>query len=210
MSVARRLQLPFLCSRRRTIMRARTRNWIGHTAVVLSVFILTACGNSSSSSPSAPSGQPGSTGATINGLLTASTGLSATNRFAALTGSSVTVTVAGTNLTAIVDSAGHFTLSGVPSGDVRLRFSGPGTDAPLTVTGVQDGDKIQITISLAGNTASIENALREGMERRVEVEGRITSVSCPSFKVNGVTVMTNASTQFVNGSCATLKIDTKV
>jgi Domain of unknown function (DUF5666) len=190
----------------------KARNWIVRAPALFVLFLTVACSHSSSSSPTGPtSGQSGAgSSATINGSLTGASSAGLTNRVMALTSSNLIVTIAGTNVSAIVDAAGRFSLTNVPVGDVQLRFSGQGSDATLTVAGVQNGDRITLTITLNGGTASIENSLREGMERKVEVEGQVATVNCPSFTVNGVTVVTNTSTQFENGNCSTLKPGMKV
>jgi len=194
----------------------KAKSWIiGASAMVLALTAA-ACG---SSSPSAPSDVPGAlqtttrSGATINGSVTGaaltgtSRGLAApggSELLTALGGSGLTVTVDGTNLSAMVDAAGNFVLNGVPAGDVRLRFSGPGTNATVTVTGVNSGEEIRITVNVNGANATLELVARPGAERQAEIEGRVTSVSCPSFVVNGTTITTDSSTQFSGGTCATL------
>lgn len=175
-----------------------------------------ACGSSSPSAPSQLSGSQNSVisnsaagnsaisnGATINGSITgtALTGLSDSS-FASLAGPALTVTVVGTSITAPVNGNGTFVLTNVPSGDIQLRFTGAGTDALLTVTGVTGGDEIRITVQVNGNTASLQNVSRKDKVNKVEVEGRVVSGSCTSFIVNGTTIRTDAATQFSKGTCA--------
>src|SRR5262245_19063450 len=115
---------------RRRIMSAR--NWILRTPALLGVLLTIACSHSATSSPSAPSGAQSASasgsGATINGSLTSATSVGAGSGLMALTGSGFTVTISGTNLSAIVDGTGHFALANVPTGNVQLKFAGPGTD----------------------------------------------------------------------------------
>jgi hypothetical protein len=110
----------------------------------------------------------------------------------------------------MVDSAGHFVLGNVPAGDVRLRFSGPGVNAELMIAGVREGDEINITVAVSASSATLENTMRQDSERKVEVEGVVARLNCPSFLVNNIVVATNTATQFTAGSCASLKIGAKV
>jgi hypothetical protein len=166
-----------------------------------------ACG----SSPSAPSQlasqqvlPPASSGATINGSITgaALSALSVNGTFASLTGSGLTVTVVGTSITASVNPNGSFVLTDVPPGDIQLRFTGPGTDALLTVTGIAGGDELRITVQVNGNTATLQGVSRKDKVNKVEIEGPVVSGTCASFVVGGTTIITDAATQFSKGSCA--------
>ena len=169
-------------------------------------------GACSSSSPSAPTPLSGSTttpssvsGATINGSITGSA-LSALSLsgggFASLAGPSLMVTVVGTTITASVNPNGTFVLTDVPPGDIQLRFTGPGTDALLTVTGVTGGDELRITVKVDGTTALLQNVSRKDKLNKVEIEGTVASGTCASFVVNGTTITTDAATQFSKGTCA--------
>ena len=172
-------------------------------------FSASAC---SSSSPSGPTPLSGFTttptsvsGATINGSVTGSA-LSALSLggggFASLTGPGLMVTVVGTSITAPVNPNGTFVLTDVPPGDIQLRFTGTGTDALLTVTGVTGGDELRITVKVDGSTALLQNVSRKDKLNKVEIEGTVASGTCASFVVNGTTVTTDAATQFSKGTCA--------
>lgn len=169
-----------------------------------------ACG-ASAPSPTGPSGLSSSgssttgSGATINGAITGSA-LSMLSLggggFASLTGPGITVTVVGTTITAPVNPNGTFTLTNVPPGDIQLHFSGTGTDALLTVTGVNGGDELRITVEVSGSTATLQNVTRKDKLNKVEIEGAVVSGTCASFVVNGVTITTDAATEFSKGTCA--------
>ena len=184
-------------------------------AIVMIAVIATglgagACG-SSAPSPTGPSGLSGSigsttgSGATINGSITGSA-LSALSLsgagFASLVGPGITVTVVGTTITASVNPNGTFTLTNVPPGDIQLHFTGAGTDATLTVTGVNGGDELRITVEVSGNTATLQNVTRKDKLNKVEIEGAVVSGTCASFVVNGTTITTDAATQYSKGTCA--------
>ena len=170
-----------------------------------------ACGSSSPSAPTELSGSPSTptTGnrATIDGSITGSA-LSALTlsggSFASLTGPGLTVTVVGTDITAPVNPNGTFTLTNVPSGDIQLRFTGTGTDALLTVTGVNGGDELRITVEVSGSTATLKNVTRKDKLNKVEIEGAVMSGTCASFIVNGMTITTDAATEFSKGSCSNI------
>ena len=68
------------------------------------------------------------------------------------------MTVVGTTISAQVNPNGTFVLTNVPSGDIQLRFTGPGTDALLTMTGVTGGDELRITVQVNGNTAMLRTS----------------------------------------------------
>lgn len=143
--------------------------------------------------------------ATINGSITGPA-LSALSLggsgFASLAGPGLTVTVVGTSLTASVNPNGTFVLTNVPPGDIQLRFTGPGTDALLTVTGVTGGDELRITVKVDGSTALLQNVSRKDKETKVEIEGAVATGTCASFVVNGTTIRTDTATQFSKGTCA--------
>lgn len=105
---------------------------------------------------------PSESEATIAG--TVDRGGSFTGAAAGLTGaaapSSWTVTAVGANVTATIDAAGNFHLSGVPTGDVVLRFSNGLTTATITITQVGAGELIRITVTLAGDTAFVTSETR--------------------------------------------------
>ena len=171
-----------------------------------------ACGSSSPSAPTQLSGTTTNTttignGATINGSITGAA-LSALSLggggFASLTGPGLMVTVVGTSLTAPVNPDGTFVLTNVPTGDIQLRFTGPGTDALLTVTGVTGGDELRITVKVDGNTALLQNVSRKDKQNKIEIEGKVASGTCASFVVNGTTIKTDTATQFSKGTCANL------
>ena len=186
------------------------------SAIVFISLFATGLGTSAcaSSSPSAPTQLSGSTttttitnGATINGSITGaalSTLSLSGGGFASLDGPGLLVTVVGTSVTAPVNPNGTFVLTNVPPGDIQLHFTGPGTDALLTVTGVAGGDELRITVQVSGNTALLQELSRKDKLNKVEIEGVIASGACASFVVNGTTIMTDTATEFSKGTCASV------
>lgn len=169
-----------------------------------------ACGSASPSGPSQLSSSSTNTsvvsGATINGAITgaALSALSMTGSgFASLDGpGGLLVAVVGTTITTSVKPNGTFVLTDVPPGDIQLHFTGPGTDALLTVTGVTGGDELKITVQVSGTTASLQDLSRKDKLNKIEIEGTVLSGACASFIVNGTTITTDAATQFSKGTCA--------
>ena len=163
----------------------------------------------SSASPSAPSSSLGASGATITGSVVgaSASAVAAASTVAADSFSGITVTVPGTDITAAMNTAGFFTLTGVPDGDVELRFAKPGFSAALTLSGVESTDTINITISVGTNSVALESEQRTSTSG-VQIEGRVESlpptVPASTFVVAGRPVATTAATEFrLNGATAT-------
>ena len=119
-----------------------------------------ACSQSGLPAGPSPSPLPTSAGATINGLVNGVASSTGKSMPAAATTSALTVTVEGTGLSVTVDASGHFQLAGVPSGDVRLRFSGGGIDAAILVANVGQDEQIQLHVSITGATAVVVSEVR--------------------------------------------------
>lgn len=174
------------------------------TALMLAA-VTAACGGSTGSPTEptpAPSGSGSATGATISGTVRSgsSSGLTASSMANGMTG--LTVTVAGTSVTSGLDAAGRFNLANVPAGDVQLQFSGPAT-ATLSVSQVQPRETIDLVVSVSSSSAVVESQFRAGAGEE-QLEGRVESLPptmpAGTMKVGGRTVMTDASTQFRQGS----------
>jgi len=206
--------------------------------LVMSVFI-SACGGNASLSPTAPSRTSGaSSGAVISGQVSSSS-LPATTRSTAdtlatasvssagtLATASVMVKIVGTNITTTTDGQGQFTLTGVPPGDVKLEFTGPGGTATISLSGVQADDAINITVTLNGSNAHVDSERRgkngnqnqQGQNQQgqggSDVTGAVSGLtgSCPAltFTVQGTKVTTSASTSFEDVTCAGIKNGTVV
>ncbi len=99
-----------------------------------------------SGSPLQPSSS-GQAGATIQGTV-ASGGASIAN-------AKFRVSVMSTTLTTMSDDAGRFSIANVPAGTARVRFEGPGGDAQLEVTGLQNGQVLSIDVQVTGSQATV-------------------------------------------------------
>jgi len=159
-------------------------------------------------SPTGPTSGPTS-GAMLTGTVTVASGA---KRVTPSATGGLTISVAGTNLSAPVDGNGSFTLDGVPPGDVQITISGGGVNATLTVGGVQAGQTIKLKITVSGTSGSIDSDERDdddaddedGQDTR-ELEGRIESVlSASSLMVSGQVVTTTSSTVIRKGDATIL------
>ena len=131
------------------------------------------CGGDASYAPTAPSGNGvgGRTGAVIVGqVISPSTPatrrstpgmLETAGTLATADSPSVTVKVAGTNISTATNGQGQFTLTGVPPGEVRLEFTGPGGSATISISGVSADEEIRITVTLNGSNARVDSENRK-------------------------------------------------
>ena len=158
-----------------------------------------ACGGHSSlTAPTASSASanpnPSTSGATISGTVL---GAISAASFRTMAVGSITVTVNNSSATSTVDAAGHFTLTGVPSGRIELHFTGPGLDATIVLEDVTEQEKITITVSVSGTSAELDDDTREKSGNEVEVEGTVQSVSSTSITVGTKTFAVTATTEIV-------------
>ena len=213
------------------------RNSIGKAlvAITASGLIGVACGGGTPS-PGAPSARTDTSsaaapaaapGATIAGTVV---GVIATTGWTTLR-VPLSVTVSGTTITATVDDGGRFTLFNVPGGRVDLHFVGPGIDAHLVLEGIAADATIEITVRVNGNNAQLDGGNSgpnpgpgtgtpppDAGAARAEVEGTINTGSITgscaannlSFMVGTTRVVTNALTQFRDGTCSSLAAGRRV
>jgi len=195
---------------------------------VLTALCAIAASCSSNGSPTTPSHAARAGGATIIGHVT---GFSTTGSQRHLDGSpsvgtsaltftenastTLTVSINGTNISSNVDGNGQFELTGVPPGDVTLKFSGAGVNASITLTGVPASAQINITVTLNGNSARLEDREDDQDEDGNELEGSVSNLSgsCATsltFTLQGSTVKTDANTKFEDGQCSQIVNGTKV
>ncbi len=175
------------------------RTWSGRVVVLLTI-LASACGSQLSSplSPTslAPAVAPATSGATLVGNVR----LAATAPAVGSASDPLKVQVVGTQLEAVVNAAGQFTLGNVPPGQVTLRFTGGGVDALVTISQVGAGETITITVVVLGSSAVVESEVRQGSAGSSEeqIEGRIEAlppaVAAGTLVVAGRTITTDTST----------------
>jgi hypothetical protein len=186
--------------------------------VILAAIAAAAVAAACNGSVSGPSGG----GAQISGRVTnvAAVGSSVSSLTALTTGtpsvasngsSTLKVTITGTNIESEIDGSGRFELNGVPPGAVEIVFSGDGVSATMRITGIEEGDRIEIEVRLEGNRVMVDSERRdhdddedddEGEEENDEFEtgGTVSGLTgtCPAltFTLADRTVMTSRGTQF--------------
>jgi cytoskeletal protein CcmA (bactofilin family) len=179
--------------------------------LITSSLLIAACGGSAPvESPVAPTGigpaqnpAPGpptiSGGATVNG----SVRFAATAPTLTAFNSNTTVNVVGTTIVAAVSPAGQFTLTGVPAGNVALKFTGPGVDATVSIGQVQVGETVNVLIAVKGSEAAVETSSKSN-GRETQLEGRIESLPptqpANTMIVGGHKVKVDGTTAIRHGS----------
>lgn len=153
----------------------------------LALIAAAGCGGSSTKPSSTGSAAIGGTvsldaSASRSGGRSAATSSGAFHTAAATSGAAgVTVTIAGTNLSSVVDGAGYFHIAGVPPGHVQLIFTSSHGTANAELSDVAPEELVEIEVEVSGNTASIVSEARtdhkialchvsdDGRYRRIEV-----------------------------------------
>ena len=160
-----------------------------------------AAGCGGAAAPTAPEpaavAPPSATTAAIHGTVAGASSASVFNTNSTAAG--MTVTVEGTNLQATVNGAGQFVLTSVPTGTVVLRFNGLGANAQLTLTSVNGGQTITITVVVTGDRAELQEKTA-GSEK--EIEGRIDEKLADGLRVAGRKVIVTSSTTIRHGDAA--------
>jgi hypothetical protein len=169
------------------------------TTVLVAALAAAACGGKSGT-PTAPSSE-GTSAAAPSGPVTPGSA-TITGRVQSA-GAGATVAVAGSPASTGLDSAGNFTLRNVTPGDVQLRVTSASANAMVPLAGVQAAQTVEIVVTMAGSSANVESEVRHGAgeaELKGVVEALPPTTPALAFKAAGKTVVTNASTVFVNGS----------
>ena len=165
---------------------------------ILVATVIAACGDSSASL-SGPGGvaRGSVNGAVITGRvsgvsLRASTfdGIASTTGTAA-GATTLRVTIAGTNISTMVDGAGQFTMNGVPPGTVTLDLHRRRRHCEHHLNNVSAGDEIRIDVRLNGTSARIESENRhrrdddnDDDDDANEVKGTVSGLTgtCPDLR----------------------------
>ena len=195
-------------------MKCATRQWSA-TICAAAVTLTGACTGSHSASLLAPSsatsvvGSPAPTagaGASIVG----SVKTAAVSGFGVRSASTgFVVRLVGTSIEGAVESSGHFELVNVPDGDAHLQFTGPDVNAFATIDAVAAQERIEVVVTLAGDTAALETTQRSTPTEE-KVTGTVGALAgtCPSltFTLDGSSMRVGSSTTYGGGSnCASVK-----
>ena len=168
-------------------------------AALAAAILMAACGGGSS--PTQPSTTPsGGSTAAISGTVRSGSPLLASSTGSAMSG--LVVSVVGTAITSGVDAAGRFMLTGVPPGDVQLKFVAPGVDATIPVTQLQANQTVSLTVNVDAGAVTVETLVRSTSSDE-QLEGRIESLPPTTeagvLKVAGRTVRTSDATRIEQG-----------
>lgn len=168
------------------------------TLVVVAMSVgLVACGGGESPvAPVAPTPEPRGN-ATIQGFVSADgVTSSATGDAVALDSSSIKVSVVGTSLATMAEEDGFFQLAGIQAGSATLKFSGPGVDATLTVSGLVDGQVLTVHVQCTTTKAEVVDPPKE-----ITFSGEVKSISSEGtwLKVDTREVTTSKRTTLDKG-----------
>jgi Domain of unknown function (DUF5666) len=181
------------------------------------MVVMSACG--AAKSPTAPSSTTppaaGGSTAVISGSVRSGSPLLAASTGSAMSG--LTVTVAGTTISSGVDASDHFTLVGVPPGDVDLRFHGAGVDSTVRLSLVLPSQTVALVVNVAGAAVLVDSEVRSTATSE-QLEGRVESLppttTAGSLVVAGRTVKAEVTTRVEQGgatkSFADLQIGMRV
>jgi hypothetical protein len=181
------------------------------TAATLATAIaISACG--AGKSPTTPS----TTAADGNSAIISGSVRAGSPLLAASTGSAVpglVVTVVGTTISSGVDAADRFTLTGVPPGNIQLRFSGAGIDSTVSLSQVLPAQTVSLVVNVAGTTVVVESEIHSAGATE-ELEGRVESLppttADGSLVVAGKTVKTDTTTRFEQGGATKAFTDLQI
>jgi hypothetical protein len=170
------------------------------TAATLATAIaISACGAGKSPTTPSTTAADGNT-AIVSGSVRAGSPLLAASTGSAVPG--LVVTVVGTTISSGVDAADRFTLTGVPPGDIDLRFSSPGIDSTVRLSQVLPAQTVSLIVNLAGTTVVVDSEIRSAGAAE-QLEGRVESLpptmADGSLVVAGRTVKTDTTTRFEQG-----------
>jgi hypothetical protein len=171
----------------------------GVPATLVIALALSACGASKSPTTPSTTGGAGSA-ATISGSVRAGSPLLAASTGSAISG--LVVTIVGTTISSAVDAADRFTLNGVPTGDIELKFSGAGVDSSVRLSQVRDAESVSLVVNVVGSAIVVESEIRSSTSAG-QLEGRVESLppttADGTLVVAGKTVKTDSSTRFEQG-----------
>ena len=135
-------------------------------------LVLAACGSSSTG------------GARLEGMMDPAS-------LSAARGEAVQVSVTGTSQSTATDASGRFGFDGLAPGDATLRFRSRGFDHSVRITGLKDGQSLQITVRITANGCEVH---RE-KANEITLVGPIAAVGTSSITVSGLEVDTDANTR---------------
>ena len=190
---------------------SRTKLQVFSFALFLLAASLPGCGGEfSPSAPSTPQSPTGTgvltsqgqaviQGQAVQGSATGSSVSTAGVLNPSVTVGSLKVTVEGTTISDLLDSNDNFRLVNVPSGNIKLRFTGTGVDAQLALQGVGLQQHLNLTVQVQASAAQVVAEERSDLP---EFDGAVASVDRFQRAIHltdGVTVKIDDSTWWDTG-----------
>ncbi len=176
----------------------RPVRFISSSVVVAAIAATIGCSHSSSplapSTATASASIPAASGTTILGTISSVTSASRSairmSQVGVSSTSGVIVTVSGTSISTTVDGTGSFTLTGVPPIQIVLTFSGPGVNATLPLGPVGTSDYVQINVTIAGSTATLNTQQTTSPNSAASLDGYVEAIDLTgrTIKVSGTTI----------------------
>jgi hypothetical protein len=181
------------------------------TAATLATAIaISACGAGKSPTTPSTTATDGNT-AIISGSVRAGSPLLAASTGSAIPG--LVVTVVGTTISSGVDASDRFTLTGVPPGDIDLKFSGAGVDSTVRLSQVLPAQSVSLVVNVTGTAVVVDSEIRSAGAAE-ELEGRVESLppttADESLVVAGRTVKTDTTTRFEQGGATKTFADLQI
>jgi hypothetical protein len=181
------------------------------TAATLATAIaISACGAGKSPTTPSTTATDGNT-AIISGSVRAGSPLLAASTGSAIPG--LVVTVVGTTISSGVDASDRFTLTGVPPGDIDLKFSGAGVDSTVRLSQVLPAQSVSLVVNITGTAVVVDSEIRSAGAAE-ELEGRVESLppttADGSLVVAGRTVKTDTTTRFEQGGATKTFADLQI
>lgn len=180
------------------------------TALALTLLLAGCAGTKSPVGPAETPAPAGNT-AVVSGSVRSGSPLLSASTGAAVAG--LVVTVVGTNISSGVDAAGRFTLTGVPAGDVQLKFTGPGVDATVRLSQVLAAQTVTLSVNVTATGVVVEAEVRSTSSEG-ELEGRVEAlpptVAAGSLMVASMMVKTNAGTRIELGGATKAFADLQI
>lgn len=180
------------------------------TALVITLLLAGCAGTKSPAGPTESPAPAGNT-AVVSGSVRSGSPLLSASTGAAVAG--LVVTVVGTNLSSGVDAAGRFTLTGVPAGEVLLKFTGPGVDAIVRLSQVLAAQTVTLSVNVTGGGVVVEADVRS-TSAEGQLEGRVESlpptVAAGSLMVAAMMVKTDAGTRIEHGGATKTFADLQI
>ena len=164
-------------------------------------------------SPSAPStpqsptgtgvltsqGQAVIQGQAVEGSATGSAVSTATVVNPSVTVGSLKVTVEGTSISDLLDSNGNFRLVNVPSGNIKLRFTGTGVDAQLALQGIAQQQQLNLKVQVQAAAAQIISEERSDLPEFDAAVASVDRFQKAIYLTDGVAVRVNDDTWWDTG-----------